>query len=90
MIYAAYRDDGPKGYCAQTMSITRPYHTLFRFHTYDEFREGTQAIVDHAKKSRHSPRFDGAWSDSLTQRELTGLEEVRTYQPPQDDEPTTS
>ena len=77
MIYVIYQDDGPKGFCGQSMSITCPWHKLYRLKDYDAFR----VFRDHIESiaSRANPRIVGAFDD--TEAEFTGLDEVYDWEP---------
>lgn len=51
-----YRDDGPKGACGQSMSVTRKWTYVFLFNTEDEaLRWMSQNPID--KNSRKNPHY---------------------------------
>ena len=72
MIYAIYKDDGPLGFCGQSMSITCSWEHLYRLKSYDDLlalRDNLETV-----KSRKNPRIIAAFDD--TDPELTALGKV--------------
>ena len=70
MIYAIYEDDGPRGFCGQSMSITCKWRKLYRLKDYDTFRV-FRDFVDGVT-ARTNPRITAIFD---TDAALTGADE---------------
>lgn len=77
MIYAIYKDDGPLGFCGQSMSITCSWEHLYRLKSYDDLRAFRDKL--ETVKSRKNPRIIAAFDD--TEPEFTSLGEVFDWEP---------
>ena len=77
MIYAIYKDDGPKGMCGQSMSTTCPWEHLYRLKNYDDFRAFREMV--EKSTARRNPRIIAAFDD--TEPEFTATGEVFDWEP---------
>ncbi len=59
VIYAVYKDDGPKGICGQSMSITRKFSSLFIFDDYAKFKNWAESVGNITVRLR--PRIEDYW-----------------------------
>ena len=77
MIYAIYKDDGPLGFCGQSMSITCSWEHLYRLKSYDDLRAFRDTL--ETVRSRKNPRIIAAFDDA--EPEFTALGEVFDWGP---------
>lgn len=62
MIYLLYRDDGPKGYCNQSMSITCPWERLIAVPSNYNVRDVIRSIEEI--RGRSYPRVTNIFATS--------------------------
>lgn len=63
MIYVIYEDEGPLGYCHQSMDITCNWHDLHIFDNYKEFKQWADKIP--YIRSRKRPRISWVFSEDF-------------------------
>lgn len=71
MIFISYKDDGPRGVCGQSMSVTAPRRILYRCSDLTQARKLLRVIEED--NIRRNPRVDGVWSDD----ELDGFDPIK-------------
>jgi len=78
MFYYSYEDDGSKGICGQSGSITVPCRKLWIFKRYVPNSEMNDRL-DMLKANRKNPRITGFWCDNDDDIILTGADQAMFF-----------
>lgn len=82
--YFHYKDDGPRGYCPQTMSVTCHWSKLYVVECdYYQLKESINKLIHSSSRLR--PRIDNVWCDDEEESFASGYEMIQKVKLEEDD-----
>lgn len=67
-IFANYKDDGPNGFCGQSMSITCKFNKLYIFNKREDFKRFESDLKKY--KGRKNPRIEYVWEEGYAKEDV--------------------